>query len=90
MAATPYIMGKGGIECDQVQEGMIITGVDGRDRNNGNGNRQEDHLWKILPRFHGRPTANASLPSVIIGIGLADKMGVRPGARSGAGEPYFR
>src|SRR5271157_6065363 len=79
LAAAPYIMGKGGIECDQVQEGILITGVQAA---------VETTVTEIGKKItYGKffldsmmSDRKRGLPSVIIGIGLADKMGVRPGA----------
>jgi lipoprotein-releasing system permease protein len=78
VAAAPYIMGKGGIEYDKTQEGVLITGVDAAvettvtdfGRKMTFGTFFLDSLVSERKRM---------LPSVIIGIGLADKLGVRPG-----------
>jgi lipoprotein-releasing system permease protein len=78
VAASPYIMGKGGIEYDKVQEGVLINGID----------PASDTLVTDIGRkiVYGSfyldsmtSERKRSLPSVLIGIGLADKLGVRPG-----------
>ena len=79
LAAAPYIMGKGGIEYDQVQEGILITGVNAA---------VETTVTEIGRKItYGKffldsmaSDRKRTLPSVIIGVGLADKMGARPGA----------
>jgi lipoprotein-releasing system permease protein len=79
IAAAPYIMGKGGIEYDQVQEGILITGVDAAVETTVTEIGRKITYGKF---FLDSMTSDRKrkLPSVIIGIGLADKMGVRPGA----------
>jgi lipoprotein-releasing system permease protein len=78
VAASPYIMGKGGIEYDKTQEGVLITGVDAVvettvtdiGRKITYGSFFLDSMVSERKRL---------LPSLLIGIGLADKLGVRPG-----------
>ncbi len=78
VAAAPYIMGKGGIEYDKTQEGVLITGVDAAvettvtdiGRKITVGSFFLDSLESERKRM---------FPSIIIGTGLADKLGVRPG-----------
>ena len=79
LAAAPYIMGKGGIEYDKVQEGILITGVDAAVETTVTEIGRKITFGKF---FLDSMTSERKrkLPSVIIGIGLADKMGVRPGA----------
>jgi lipoprotein-releasing system permease protein len=79
LAAAPYIMGKGGIEYDKVQEGILITGVDAVVETTVTEIGRKITFGKF---FLDSMTSERKrkLPSVIIGIGLADKMGVRPGA----------
>lgn len=79
VAAAPFISGKGGVERDQVQEGVMFFGVD-------------DSLEKTVTDLHttvnwGSFTLDSAVsergrkfPGIIIGKGLADKMGVRDGA----------
>jgi lipoprotein-releasing system permease protein len=76
VAAAPYITGKGGIEHEQVQEGVLIMGVD-------------DSLEQTVTDLHAKVKYGAfelgtkvsnrdrSFPGIVIGLGLADKMGVR-------------
>jgi lipoprotein-releasing system permease protein len=77
--AAPYIMGKGGVEYNNIQEGVLITGADP-----ASDSTVTDIVHKItFGRFCLDSTMSdrkRKLPAVIIGIGLADKLGVRPGA----------
>ncbi len=78
-AAAPYITGKGGIEHEQVQEGVLIMGVSDSleptvtdiARAVKFGRFKLDSLQSNRGRF---------FPGIIIGLGLADKMGVRQGS----------
>jgi lipoprotein-releasing system permease protein len=78
VAAAPYIEGKGVIEHDDVQEGVIILGVDPP---------REAKVTDLANKFvagHFRlDTATSArgrvYPGIVIGLGLADKMGVQPG-----------
>ena len=78
VAASPYIMGKGVIEYDKTQEGVLITGVDAAvettvtdiGRKITYGSFFLDSMVSERKRL---------LPSLLIGIGLADKLGIRPG-----------
>jgi lipoprotein-releasing system permease protein len=79
VAAAPYIMGKGAVEYDKNQETVLINGVDPA---------MEVMVTDIGKKitFGGffldsmESERKRKLPSVVIGIGLADKLGVRPGA----------
>ncbi len=76
IGATPYIMGKGGVEHDQVQEGAMIIGID-------------DSLEKSVTDIDKaikfgtfsldsmESKRERKLPGILLGIGMADKMGVR-------------
>ena len=79
LAAAPYIMGKGGIEYDKVQEGILITGVDAAVETTVTEIGRKITFGKFFLDSMASERKR-KLPSVIIGIGLADKMGVRPGA----------
>jgi lipoprotein-releasing system permease protein len=78
VAASPYIMGKGGIEYDKTQEGVLLNGIDA-----ATDTSVTDIGKKIVfGSFYLDSMVSErkrSLPSVLIGIGLADKLGVRPG-----------
>jgi lipoprotein-releasing system permease protein len=78
LAASPYIMGKGGIEYDKVQEAVLINGIDA-----AIDTTVTDIGKKIVfgSFFLDSMVSERkrTLPSVIIGSGLADKLGVRPG-----------
>jgi lipoprotein-releasing system permease protein len=77
--AAPFITGKGGVERDQVQEGVMFFGID-------------DSLEPTVSDLHttvkwGRFKLDSALsnrgrtfPGIIIGKGLADRMGIRDSA----------
>jgi lipoprotein-releasing system permease protein len=79
VAAAPYITDKAGIEHEQVQEGVLVMGVD-------------DSLEPSVTDIAGKvkygefrlgpipSNRDRRFPGIIIGMGLADKMGVRQGA----------
>lgn len=79
IAAAPFISGKGGVEREQIQEGVMFFGVD-------------DSLEKTVTDLYttvnwGSFTLDSTVsergrtfPGIIIGKGLADRMGVRDGA----------
>jgi len=79
IGASPYIMGKGGVEHEQVQEGAMIMGID---------TKLESSVTDIGKAvIHGTfnldsatSKRNRKFPGILIGIGMADKMGVRPGS----------
>jgi lipoprotein-releasing system permease protein len=79
LAATPYIMEKGGIEYDQVKEGVMIMGAIAATETT-----VTDIGRKITFGSFALDSAASNrdrrLPGIVIGIGMADKMGVRPGA----------
>ena len=78
-AAAPYITGKGGIEHDQVQEGVLIMGVS---------DSLEPTVTDIGKSIKfgefklGALKSNRDrlFPGMVIGLGLADKLGVRQGS----------
>ena len=77
--AAPYISGKGGVEYEKTQEGVVIYGID---------TRFEPKVTEIHSQIkHGafnldsiESDRDRRLPGVIIGLGLADRLGVRPGS----------
>jgi lipoprotein-releasing system permease protein len=79
LAATPYIMEKGGIEYDQVKEGVMIMGAEAATETT-----VTDIGRKVIFGSFALDSAmsnrNRKLPGIVLGIGMADKMGVRPGA----------
>ena len=78
VAAAPYIMGKGGIEYDRTQEGVLITGVDAAVETTVTDiGRKITFGSFFLDSMESE--RKRTLPSVLIGIGLADKLGIRPG-----------
>jgi lipoprotein-releasing system permease protein len=78
-AAAPYITGKGAIEHEQIQEGVLIMAVD---------DSLEPTVTDIgkslkFGRFKLdtiKSTRGREFPGIVIGLGLADKMGVRQGS----------
>ena len=78
VAASPYIMGKGGIEYDKTQEAVLITGVNAATETTVTdiGKKITFGSFKLDSMESDR---KRMLPSVIVGIGLADKLGIRPG-----------
>jgi lipoprotein-releasing system permease protein len=79
LAATPYIMEKGGIEYDQVKEGVMIMGANAATETTVTeiGGKITFGSFALDSAMSNR---NRRLPGIVIGIGMADKMGVRPGA----------
>ena len=79
VAAAPYISGKAGVECDQVQEGVMVMGIDAA---------METTVTDLAAAIkYGVFSVDSmvsdrqrKLPGILIGIGLADKMGVREGS----------
>lgn len=79
LGASPFITGKGAIEHDQVQEGVMITGID------ASLDASVTELGKSIKygkmKLDSTPSSRGrNFPGVLIGIGLADKMGVREGS----------
>jgi lipoprotein-releasing system permease protein len=78
IGASPYIMAKGGIECDKSQEGVLINGIDPATETTVTDISRKITFGKFsLDSLESE--RKRKLPAVIIGIGLADKLGVRPG-----------
>ncbi len=79
IGASPYIMGKGGVEHDQIQEGAMIMGIDTELEKNVTdiGKVIEYGSFSLDSMMSKR---NRELPGILLGIGMADKMGVRPGS----------
>ncbi len=79
VATAPFISAKGMIEYDEVQEGVMITAIE-EDKD-----RPVTDLSKKIK--YGEFTFDSTIskrdrpqPGIVIGIGLADKLGIRPGA----------
>ncbi len=79
IAASPYIEGKAGIEHDEVAEGVMAFGID----------TDLEAEVTDLPQTIKYGTFNLDsavskrerkLPGVLLGLGLADKLGVRQGS----------
>jgi lipoprotein-releasing system permease protein len=79
VAVSPYISGKGSVGSDGAQEGVMITGID-------------DSLEPLVTNLKEKMTdgrlsldsAESSrgkrLPGILLGTGLAEKLGARPGS----------
>lgn len=77
--AAPYIMGKGAIEKDQVQEGIIFTGVDDKLETSVT-DLGKTLKWGSFNLDSAESNKNRKFPGICIGLGLADKLGVRDGS----------
>ena len=77
--AAPYILGKAAIEHDQVQEGVMFTAVD---------DKLEPTVtdlgttvkWGTFNLDSAVSNRDRKFPGICIGLGLADKLGIRDGA----------
>jgi lipoprotein-releasing system permease protein len=78
VAAAPYIGGKGAVEFDQMQEYVMIMGVDAaRETTVTEVGRKIKYGKFRLDSMESK--RERVLPCVVIGIGLADRLGVRQG-----------
>lgn len=79
IGAAPYIMGKGGVEHDRIQEGAMIMGIDAALESTVTdiGNAVKYGTFSLDSMMSHR---KRRLPGIFLGIGMADKMGVRCGA----------
>jgi lipoprotein-releasing system permease protein len=81
IAAAPYITGKGGIEHEQVQEGALVMGVSDSLEQTvtdiGSTVKFGEFRLDTIQSNRGR-----TFPGIVIGLGLADKMGVRQGSEA--------
>lgn len=81
VAAAPYITGKGGIEHDDVQEGVMIMAV------NDSLEPMVTDIKKAV-KFGDfkldtmKSNRDRRFPGIVIGMGLADKLGVRQGSEA--------
>ena len=78
-AAAPYITGKGAIEHEQVQEGVLIMGVD----DSLEGGVSDIAKSMAAGRFKLdslKSNRDRVSPGIVIGTGLADKLGVQNGS----------
>lgn len=79
LGAAPYISGKGGIEHKQVQEGVMFMGVDHRLEPSVT-DIGKSVKWGTFNLDSMESERGRKLPGICIGLGLADKMGIRDGA----------
>ena len=79
VGASPYIMGKGGVEHDQVQEGAMIIGID-TDLEKNVTDIGNVIIYGSFSLDSTMSKRNSELPGILLGIGMADKMGVRTGS----------
>jgi len=79
VATAPYIYQKAGIEKDRVQEGIVVMGI-----NAGQQATVTDlgstMIFGELNLDSLESNRGRKQPAIILGIGLADKLGVRPGS----------
>ncbi len=79
IGASPYIMGKGGVEHDQVQEGAMIIGIDAALESNVT-DINKAVKYGVFDLDSMESKRKRMLPGILLGIGMADKMGVRQGS----------
>jgi lipoprotein-releasing system permease protein len=81
VGAAPYITGKAGIEHDEVQEGVLLMAVN---------DSLEPTVTDIKSAIKFgdfkldtvKSNRDRRFPGIVIGLGLADKLGVRPGSEA--------
>jgi len=78
LSVSPFISGKGGVEYDRVQEGVIIMGIDAHKEKNVT-EMSNSIVYGEFNLDSLRSKRDRKLPTVMIGIGLANKLGVREG-----------
>ncbi len=79
VAAAPFITGKGGVERDQVQEGVMFIGVD--DSLEPSVTELNTTVkWGKFSLDSMVSDRNRKFPGILIGKGLADRMGIRDSA----------
>ncbi|NLP01421.1 MAG: FtsX-like permease family protein [Fibrobacter sp.] len=79
LGAAPYISGKGGVEHQQVQEGVMFMGVD-HSLEPTVTDLGKTVKWGKFNLDSAESDRGRKLPGICIGLGLADKMGIRDGA----------
>ncbi|HUI92378.1 MAG TPA: FtsX-like permease family protein [Chitinivibrionales bacterium] len=79
VAATPYIMEKGGIEYENSKEGVMIMGAEAAAETTVTevGRKITFGTWALDSAMSSK---HRKLPGIVVGVGLADKMGIRPSA----------
>ncbi len=78
LGAAPFIEGKGGIEHDETTEGVLIMGVDAS-RERRVTSLSETIVSGEMDLDSTESARGRTFPGIIIGLGLADRLGVRPG-----------
>jgi lipoprotein-releasing system permease protein len=79
VAAAPYISSKGVIEHEQVQEGIMVMGVDDS-LEPGVTDLHKTIKYGTLDLGRVKSNRGREFPGIVLGLGLADKMGVRQGS----------
>jgi lipoprotein-releasing system permease protein len=79
VAASPFITGKAAVERDQIQEGVMFTGIDDS-LEAGVTDLHNTVKWGSFNLDSTESERGRKFPGILIGKGLADKMGVRDGA----------
>ena len=77
--AAPYISGKAAVEHDQVQEGVMFTAVDDKLEASVT-DLGTTVKWGTFNLDSAESDRGRRFPGICIGLGLADKLGVRDGA----------
>jgi lipoprotein-releasing system permease protein len=81
VAAAPYITSKGVIEHEQVQEGIMVMGIDDS-LEPGVTDLHKTIKYGSLSLGKLKSNRDREFPGIVIGLGLADKMGVRQGSEA--------
>lgn len=77
--AAPYINGKGAIECNSIQEGVMLIGVDDSLEPSVT-DVNKAVKWGTFDLGKAVSERGREFPGICIGVGLADKLGIRNGA----------
>jgi lipoprotein-releasing system permease protein len=78
-AASPYISGKGAIEYNSIQEGVMFTGIDDELEPTVT-DVDKKMKFGVFDLDTVKSDRGRDFPGMCIGIGLADKLGIRNGA----------
>ncbi len=78
-AAAPFIEIKGGVEYDQIQEAVLVTGID-PDRERAVTDLANAIVYGEFELDSAVSNRDRALPGILVGLGLADKLGVRQGS----------
>lgn len=79
IGAAPYIMGKGAIEYEQIQDAAMVMGID-TDKESTVTNINTVIKNGTFDLDSAVSNRGRKLPGILLGMGMADKLGVRKGA----------